>query len=398
MTKEGTFLLVLPWNLDVVGGVNQVVLNLYRQFDRTGKLRPRILIPEWSARKLVEETDRSGVGVSRQRLRPIFDNGNLAVGLLRYAMQLPIEMFKIARLTRRYNVRVVNCHFIGNDVIAWSVARTLRVFRGTLLLSLHGLDIRTLQELRGLRRWMWRRALEAADAVIACSKGLADETIASFRLSGSNVVTIHNGVFASRLKELSEARCESISECPWRPHVVNLGTFEHKKGHDLLLRAFVRVLRQFPVAHLSILGRSAGALESTRKIVEELGLQDQVTLRVNAPHKEALTVLRQADLFVLSSRNEAFSVALLEAGAMARPVVAADVCGVPELIESGRTGLLVPPENVEALANAILFLLQNQSIARTLGERLQQRVMENFTAERTFEQYSNLIDDVERRT
>lgn len=395
-SDAGTLLLVLPWSLDVVGGVNQVVLNLYRQFERTGRLRPRVLIPEWSARKPIEEIHQSGVRVTRQRLRPVFADGNLALELLRYAVLLPVEMLKIARLTRRHGVRVVNCHFINFDVIVWSLARALGVFRGSVLVSMHGLDIRTLQQLRGVRRHLWRRALEAADAVIACSKGLADETIASFGLSGSNVVTIHNGVSADRLKELSAVRADPATAAPSRPHLVNLGTFEHKKGHDLLLRAFARVLKRFPQAHLSILGRPAGALESSRALVRDLGIQDRVTLRVNVPHDEALLVLRQADVFVLPSRNEAFSVALLEAGAMARPVVAADVCGVPELIENGRTGVLVPPENVEAIAAAILHLLQNGQTARTLGQQLQLRVLESFTAETTFEQYSRLIDSVSR--
>lgn len=382
---------MLPWSPDAVGGVSQVVINLYKGLEAAGELEPRILIPDWSAPKIVEAVAASGIRITRLRIRPIFSDRFLLRELTHYSLMLPVEMLKIAALVRRYDVRVVNCHYIGAHTITWSLAIALGVFRGVLVLSLHGLDIRTAAAQAGIRRSIWRRALTAAHAVVACSKGLAEETKTCFRLSGANVVTIHNGVDVAKLRAVAAACSSRGVAARRRPHIVSLGTFEHKKGHDLLIRAFAAVLREYPDAHLSILGRQSDTFESTRGLVWDLRLASRVTLRVSAPHEEAVALLRQADVFVLPSRNEAFSVALLEAGAMARAVVATEVCGVPELIENGRTGVLVPPESVEALADGIRHVLRNESLARRLGESLQRRVLEDFTADATSASYRRLV-------
>jgi glycosyltransferase involved in cell wall biosynthesis len=237
--------------------------------------------------------------------------------------------------------------------------------------------------------------LESADAVVACSQGLADETIASMELTGRNVVTIHNGVHGDRLDALAKAASAPPRAAGDGPRIVNLGTFERKKGHDVLLRAFASIAGRFPTAHLTIMGRSAETLESTRALLTELELRDRVTLTLDAPHDAALALLRDADLFVLPSRNEAFSIALLEAGAMGKPVVATNVCGVPELIEQRASGVLVPPEDVSALAAGIVELLEDREAAARYGSALQRRVLRDFTADVTFRKYLALVGGAE---
>ena len=102
-------------------------------------------------------------------------------------------------------------------------------------------------------------------------------------------------------------------------------------------------------------------------------------------------MLRRADLFVLPSRNEAFSIALLEAGAMGKPVVAANVCGVPELIDEHKSGVLVPRDDVDALAAGILHVLEDPVAAQAYGQALQRRVLEQFSSETTFRKYLCLV-------
>jgi glycosyltransferase involved in cell wall biosynthesis len=387
LESAGTYLLVLPWDLEVVGGVNQVVVNLYQQFERDGRLKPLLLVGDWEARNApVDQVHPSGLRIVRLGVRPPFEKGWLPWELARFATQLPGELRKLSAFVRRYDVRVVNCHFIGSDALTWALAKATGAFRGKLIFSLHGLDIRTLAQLRGLRKRIWKRALESVDAVIACSQGLADETIAAFGLSGRNVITIHNGVRADRLEELSKAAVIGAADTDHR-RLVNLGTFEHKKGHDVLLKAFSGLSKRFPDVRLSILGRAADKLEPTRALARELDLEDRVSIRANVPHGEALAILKQADLFVLPSRNEAFSVALLEAGAMGKPVVATRVCGVPELIHDRTTGVLVPSDDVKALEEGMAYMLSSPQAAKQYGNALRDRVLEKFTAEATFRNY-----------
>ena len=288
--RRGTYLFVLPWGLrgagpegkGGIGGVGKVFDELYTRFDRSEEFEPRVLTLDWSAHEATDSVGPSGERVTRLRVRAPFGTGWLPYELLRYAFAMPGEMRRLRALIRRHDVRVANFHYIGTPAIAWVLAKTIGVFRGKVVFSLHGQDIRTIAAARGARRMLWRRALEAADAIVACSRDLAEETVASFGLTGRNVVTIHNGVDADRLQELTTAGASTAQAEVRRPHLVNLGTFEHKKGHDLLLRAFVAVRKRFPTAHLTIVGRTAGALDATRALRTELGLEDSVTFVIDA--------------------------------------------------------------------------------------------------------------------
>jgi glycosyltransferase involved in cell wall biosynthesis len=211
-----------------------------------------------------------------------------------------------------------------------------------------------------------------------------------FRLQPTHVLTIYNGFDYERLARLLEPNESTPLRDGNGQSLLNLGTLEHKKGHDLLLRAFSNVVDRFPNAHLTIMGRSAESTGSTIRMVEELGLTHHVTIRIDAPHDEALSALKAADVFVLSSRNEAFSIALLEAGAFGKPIVATDVCGVAELIQDRVTGILVPSESVDGLTQGILAMLNDPEAAVEYGRRLRERVSAKFSVDQTCRSYLRL--------
>lgn len=388
--REGSYLLVVPWPLTAVGGVNQVVAGLYDGVKKFGRLVPRVLQISWDDAAPVDAVDSAGRHITRLRLRQPFDRSWQIGHLLRYLASLPVELLRIRRLVKSHSIRVVNCHYVGGADFTWVVAKSLGVFRGKVLLSLHGLDIRTLARLRGVRRWIWSWELKRADAVVACSRGLAEETMREFGLPQGHVVTIHNGVDASRLEQAVLAAASGAVPEANVPLLLNLGTLEHKKGHDVLLKAFAQVAQRHPTARLQIMGRAGETKESTLRLIADLGLTERVALMLDVPHQLALRALSNADIFVLASRNEAFSVALLEAGALGKPVVATEVCGVPELIENGQTGVLVPSEDHEALARGMLALLEDSGRAREYGHRLRERVRSHFTLDSTSRSYLTL--------
>lgn len=386
-----TYLLVLPWDLHGdAGGVNQVVRSLYDGISRDGRLVPRVLVLSWDALAPVEVFDAAGRSVIRFRVRGLLERGSFLASVVRYLVSLPRELWRLRQLVRQYHVAVVNIHYIGTSEISWTIAKMVGIFRGKVFLSLHGRDIRTLAKLTGIRHRLWRWALQRADAIVACSEGLAIETTSEFRLRPGQVVTIHNGFDFERLARLPEPNESTALRHGNGPSLLNLGTLEHKKGHDLLLRAFRNVVDRFPNAHLTIMGRSAETAESTLRMVEELGLTNHVTIRIDAPHEIALSALMATDVFVLSSRNEAFSIALLEAGAFGKPIVATDVCGVAELIQDRVTGILVPSESVDGLTQGILAMLNDPKAAVEYGRRLRERVSAKFSAAQTCRSYLRL--------
>ena len=142
---------------------------------------------------------------------------------------------------------------------------------------------------------------------------------------------------------------------PWPHTVLAMGRLEAQKGFDLLIDAFGRLAVDFPDWGLAILGE--GSLRSVLSHqIAALGLGDRIQLPGITDCPAA--TLRRGDLFVLSSRYEGFGLALVEAMAVGLPVIATDCpSGPSEIVHPGEDGLLVPPENVGALARAMAQLM-----------------------------------------
>jgi glycosyltransferase involved in cell wall biosynthesis len=164
-----------------------------------------------------------------------------------------------------------------------------------------------------------------------------------------------------------------------KPSLVAMGRLSHEKGFDLLLRAFARLQDRHPQWTLTILGEGQlrAELESLRN---SLGLDGRAHMpgRVKQPH----TALAQADLFVMSSRREGFPMALCEAMACGLPVIcAACSSGPKEIVRNGIDGLLVPTEDIDALAAAMDRLMRDEAERKRLASSAQQ-VTERFGVEK----------------
>jgi glycosyltransferase involved in cell wall biosynthesis len=159
------------------------------------------------------------------------------------------------------------------------------------------------------------------------------------------------------------------------PTIVAIGRLSREKGHAVLLRAMLAVARSCPGARLVLAGqgeqRSAleaqAAAAGISPIVEFLGFVPDVR-----------PVLAAADVFAMPSLSEGLGVAALEAMAMAKPVVATNVGGLPESVAGGETGLIVPAGDADALAEALVALLSDRERARVMGEAGRQRALTTF--------------------
>lgn len=173
--------------------------------------------------------------------------------------------------------------------------------------------------------------------------------------------------------------------------VVTLGRLVPQKGHDFLIQAFAAIAGRFPEWSLVIFGEGAERPALERRLAEA-GL----TGRAHLPGTvgDVAGVLAQADLFVLSSRYEGFPVALLEAMAAGLPVVSFDCdSGPADIITPGEDGLLVPAENVPALADAMAGLMADESERRRLGGNAR-AVAERFSPVAILARWESLLADV----
>jgi glycosyltransferase involved in cell wall biosynthesis len=166
------------------------------------------------------------------------------------------------------------------------------------------------------------------------------------------------------------------------PLVGTVGDLVPDKGYPYLVQAVPRVLTAVPEARFVVVGaekESPAYTARVKAIAERLGVASKILW---LGHRGDVPELLSAfDLFVVSSVEESFPLAILEAMAAGLPVVATAVGGIPEGVRHGETGLLVPPAQSDALADAVIRVLSDPALARRFGESGRRRVMADFAME-----------------
>ncbi len=160
-------------------------------------------------------------------------------------------------------------------------------------------------------------------------------------------------------------------------HAVCIGRLVPAKGHQTLLEALL-LLRAHAITMQLVLIGGGPEMPYLQAFVQAHQLCDCVTFTRALPHNEALAHLREADLFVLASFAEGIPVALMEAMALGIPCVSTFVAGIPELIRDGVDGLLVPPGNAQAFAEALLVLATDRPRRLAMGEAARRKVVDHY--------------------
>lgn len=236
--------------------------------------------------------------------------------------------------------------------------------------------------------WAWLRRLlyPQADALVVQTDGV--------RGWAERIVKSHAvHVIPNAAPGLVVRHHDGLDLKPTGRTIVAMGRFAPQKGFDILLKAFARCARKHSDWSLVILGEGEerGRLEA---LVSKLGLKD----RVNMPGqvKDPFEILCGADLFVLSSRYEGFPNALMEAMAYGRAVISTDCPSGPrEIIRDGVDGMLVMPDNVDALAAAMDRLMADQVARQGLGKRAME-VAERFSTEKVMKIWDELFVSISR--
>lgn len=175
--------------------------------------------------------------------------------------------------------------------------------------------------------------------------------------------------------------------------VLLLGRLSPQKRPDVAVEAFARVHKRMPESELLLAGRGPEEAR-VRELVGRLGIEGAVHLL--GPRDDVPELLATASCLVLSSDYEGCPLSVLEAMAAGVPVVATRVGGVPELVDDGRTGLLVDPGRPEALADALVRLLSNPEEAAELGVAAREEARARFSRERMLAAVENVYDELPR--
>ena len=255
---------------------------------------------------------------------------------------------------------------------------------------------------RSISEIFYRYLCRDADLVLSLSKFSQQNISNAYGIKTRKIGVMYAGVddtffTNNKLSSKNTSNNENEQNPLKKPfHLLFSGRLNGKqqKGVDILLKAMPLILKEHEVI-LDIIG-GGPRIEQYTALAQQLGIEGSVRFRGFIPHDMMPAEYSAADLFVLSSRRESFGLVLAEAMASGLPVVSTTAGAIPEVVENGETGILVPPEKPDELAGAIIHLLDNPENMILMGKKGKERVKQYFTwdtvAARVLDCYNEILD------
>ena len=350
-----------------IGGSQTHLLQVLRLLDRN-QFEPMLccLSGEGALLETARETGATVVGVGLGRLKSPSAAG---------------AVLRLTRFMRRARIDIVHNYLLRANVAGTLAARLARV---PLVLT----SKRGCHEMRGLELAAVRLSNRLADCVTANAEAVRRYVHDNEGCPLEKMVVIPSGIDTDRFAPLAPADYKArLGVAPHRRVVGIVTRMRVRKGVEEFLRAMGMVREQMPEACAVVVGE-VDLDASLRALVQELRLDGH--LHLLGRRSDMADVLSAFDLFVLSSHDEGMSNAILEAMAMQRPVVATDVGGTNEVVQDGRTGVLVPAKDPAALAQGIPRVLRAPQEGAAMGERGRAIAIERFSARAMVRQMEQL--------
>lgn len=397
-------LFVVPWDQEV-GGVASVVGNLARGLEKRG--HRAVFLHPGTADELVLGSTKWGFRGYRLRLRGPFVADRPIRSVVAFWLLLAPSLARLAGLIRRERIDVVNIHYPLESFLP--VVLASRLTGRPVVTSVHGADLFPGGSAPTRYALGLRLALRLSQRIVAPSRSFLDQVLGRFGALRERAGFIHNGI---RLEELLDegsrepARGSAVDQpepalgccrgpaTPNGRYALTIAAHNQKKALDVLLEAFGRIAARFPDLTLVLVGD--GPLRSELEdLASRLGLGERVRFLGARGRRETIALLRGCDLFVLPSRAEPFGLAVLEAMACGKPVVASRVGGLQELVRDGTDGKLLEPDDPAGLADAMAGLLDDRDAAHRLGRTARARARD-FSTEANVRAYETLFARLKR--
>jgi glycosyltransferase involved in cell wall biosynthesis len=305
----------------------------------------------------------------------------------------PRGIYRLMRLMRQERIRIVHTHMYASNI------------SGVVAARLAGVPV-VVSQVHNVNHWNSRRQVSMdsllngwRDKIIAVSEAVRQDYIETTGIDPQRCVVIHNGL---NLEDFNRPSQAAQVRQKWGidsdDKVVGvIARLVSQKDHETFLRAARLVKDKMAGVKFLIVGEEeeSGRLARLEALAVELGLKQEVIF--TGLQRDIPAVLSIMDVSVLSSVKEGFSNVVLESMAGGVPVVATDVGGNSEAIVEGVTGLLVPPKDPAALAQAITKLLEDPDSRKAMGRAGRARVEKLFSMRRVVEQTVNLYRDLLRQ-
>lgn len=373
-------LLYLPWEFDMLGGVDVVADRLWQGLEQRHPGLARIGVQDWMVSG--DRSDAEGRRFLHLNL-PAPEAGAPALSV-RYGLTLLKRLPVVLRQLRERAIGVVNCHYPTLNVYPLALLKRLGLWRGRIVLSFHGSDANTLDAASP----HWQLIAAQCDEITACSAALA-ERVAAVGLFTQPIQVVHNGIDCERFRDAPDKTPLPLAA----PYILSVGNYVPRKAQDVLLEGFCRIAPAHPELRLVCVGGTDNGdwLTQLKALAERLGITGRVLFLENLPQGRVAALMRQAACLAHTAHAEPFGLVLIEAGVCAAPIVATRVGGIPEILPSADYGLLFPDGDVAALAAALDAVLRAPQEARARAERFHRRVLDCFSANAMVEGYLRVL-------
>jgi N-acetyl-alpha-D-glucosaminyl L-malate synthase BshA len=302
-----------------------------------------------------------------------------------YTLALATKMAEVASFEK---LDVLHVHYaIPHAISAHLAKEILKSQNLKVITTLHGTDI-TLVGRDESYLPITRFGIDVSDGVTAVSNWLRDETIKNFGTK-KEINVIPNFVDPARFKRNSGTFCHTFGK-PGEKLLVHVSNFRPVKRVMDVVHVFERVSPRIP-SRLIMIGDGPDRSRA-EAYCREHRLRDRVFFLGNVPNLEE--VLGACDLFLLPSEAESFGMAALEALACEVPVIATIAGGLPEVVENGVTGFLLPMGDVDAMASAALEILSNDALRKQMGKAGRAQAIERFDEAKIVPLYRELYETI----
>lgn len=265
-----------------------------------------------------------------------------------------INIFILRKLLREIKPDLLHVHYASG----YGTLGRLCAFK-PLLLSVWGSDVYDFPYESRLKEYILRKNLASADCISStshCMKVQTEKFITSQVPIGVIPFGVNTEVFSPRPNRNTD--------------IITIGMIKRmapKYGPRYLIEAFSVINRKYPSSRLVLIGGGPQE-EELKQLAHELGITECCNFIGPIPHEEVPRWLNQFDIYCAPSTLESFGVAVVEASACGLPVVVSRVGGLPEVVQDGKTGIIVPPKDVNALVQALETLIENKELRVKMGE------------------------------
>ena len=365
------------------GGAEQVIVDLARGLHA----RRHVVMVAFleGTDRIVPTLEADGVRCRRLLKRQRFAAGPLAD-------LTPSCIFGLRHIIREFAPDIIDAH-VPRPTMWAAQAQRLVSPRSAFVYTEH--SIQTVYP--SWAKWVYRSFLPVTDHVIAISQAGADSFKDRWGWSDERVTRIWNGIGAGRVvpSKRSAVVRESLGAPAGCGVICNVANLTSPKAQEILVRAMAELHPEVPEVRCWIAGSPELEPPTAGMVAAEVTSRRlEPCVQLLGPRRDVANLINAADVFVLSSRQEGFPITILEAMAAGKPVVATDVGGCAEAVVDGKTGLIVPPEDPHALAEALRRVLTHPEEARRMGEAGRRRVLANFTIEHMIDQHVEVYERV----